>query len=109
MVSLAEGSLERETRCTNFEKRSTMVMTQVLPSDGDRLVTKSMEIWDQGWRGTHRGLGRLGDGWLSTLKHAQMLQDNQEPWDHSKTCKRKQEGTKKQFGLLGLLNLGINV
>lgn len=74
MVFLAQGSLGRGTRCTDFKKQSNMDIMQVLPSDGDRPVAKSTAIWDHGWRDTGRGLKRPADGRLSTLQWVQMLQ-----------------------------------
>jgi hypothetical protein len=48
-VSLSEGNLGRGMKWAALENLSTTEWIVVLPSDGRRPVTKSRDIWDQGW------------------------------------------------------------
>lgn len=47
-ISFADGSLDKGRKCANLENLSTIVRMTVLPSVGERPVTKSKAIWCHG-------------------------------------------------------------
>lgn len=73
-VSAAEGSFGSWTKCADREKRSTMVSTTVLWSEGGRPVTKSKAMWDQGRRGVERGCRSPAGAWWEDFPRAHMVQ-----------------------------------
>lgn len=48
VVPLTEGSLGIPRKCAALEKRPMIFNMTVLPSEGERLMTKSKLMWDQG-------------------------------------------------------------
>ena len=95
-VSRAEGSFESGTKCTALEKRSTIVSTTVLPSEGGRPVTKSTAMCDHGRCGTGRGRRRPAGARCDDLPRAQMEQAATKPLvssameDHQNRCRRRE-------------------
>ena len=57
-----------------LEKRSTTVRMTELPAEGERPVTKSTAMWDQGQAGTGKGQRRLAGGPREDLLRAQTTQ-----------------------------------